>query len=168
MQPSAGRVVASLCEEKFETTPINNPSIGAFESALGAQLTHGKVYDVVRMIPAQHVTSYGHIAKLIGQPNYSRHVGQALKFLSPNTTPPVPWHRVIASSGAISSRGPGTDGAQRQQEALEAEGIEVMVGRGGERKVDLREYGWFPEPGSVAVGLFAQEGSDADHIEENN
>ncbi|KAG9221401.1 hypothetical protein CCMSSC00406_0008343 [Pleurotus cornucopiae] len=93
----------------------------------------------------------GHIAKLIGQPNYSRHVGQALKFLSPNTNPPVPWHRVIASSGAISSRGPGTNGAQLQQEALEAEGVEVTVGRTGELRVDMKTWGWFPAPGSIDI-----------------
>ncbi|KAF7332406.1 MGMT family protein [Mycena kentingensis (nom. inval.)] len=106
---------------------------------------HAAVYDTVRQIPVAKVTSYGHIAKLIGMPNHSRHVGQALKFLSPATTPPVPWHRVVSSSGAISSRGPGTDGAQRQSDALEAEGVAVIAGPSGDRRVDLREHGWFPE-----------------------
>ena len=68
----------------------------------------------------------------------------ALKWLPPNVDPPVPWQRVIASSGTISSRGPGTDGAQRQREALEAEGVEVTDGRTGEMRVDMRTYGWFP------------------------
>ncbi|OSX62516.1 hypothetical protein POSPLADRAFT_1085052, partial [Postia placenta MAD-698-R-SB12] len=105
---------------------------------------HAKVYHVVRQIPPQHVTSYGHIAKLIGMPNYSRHVGQALKFLPANVNPPIPWQRVISSSGIISSRGPGTSGADVQRHALEAEGVEVTVTRGGEIRVDLRQYGWFP------------------------
>ena len=77
----------------------------------------------------------------------------ALKWLSPNIDPPVPWQRVIASSGTISSRGPGTDGAQRQRDALEAEGVEVTDGRTGEMRVDLRAYGWFPN---------ALEGQDGD------
>ena len=68
-----------------------------------------------------------------------------MKWLPPNVDPPVPWQRVIASSGTISSRGPGTDGAQRQREALEAEGVEVTDGRTGEMRVDLRTYGWFPD-----------------------
>lgn len=68
----------------------------------------------------------------------------ALKWLSPDLDPPVPWQRVIGSSGTISSRGPGTDGAQRQRDALEAEGVEVTDGRTGEMRVDLRAYGWFP------------------------
>ncbi|KAJ7682369.1 MGMT family protein [Mycena polygramma] len=110
---------------------------------------HAAVYDTVRLIPVCKVTSYGHIAKLIGMPNHSRHVGQALKFLTPGTTPPVPWHRVVSSSGAISSRGPGTDGARVQGETLEAEGIEVHVTPSGERKVDFAVCGWFPEPGTI-------------------
>ncbi|KAJ7223910.1 MGMT family protein [Mycena rebaudengoi] len=107
---------------------------------------HAAVYDTVRQIPAQKCTSYGHIAKLIGMPNHSRHVGQALKFLTPSeTTPPVPWHRVVSSSGVISSRGPGTTGAQNQRDVLEAEGVEVTVGRTGDLRVDFAVCGWFPE-----------------------
>jgi len=68
----------------------------------------------------------------------------ALKFLSPDADPPVPWHRVVSSAGKISSRGPGTDGAQRQREALEAEDVEVRGGRSNELLVDLLAYGWFP------------------------
>ncbi|CAA7267724.1 unnamed protein product [Cyclocybe aegerita] len=105
---------------------------------------HAAVYDLVRLIPPCRVTSYGHIAKLAGMHNHSRHVGQALKFLPPNPNPPIPWHRVIGASGTISSRGPGTDGAQRQRDALEAEGVEVTTGRTGDMRVDLARFGWFP------------------------
>lgn len=76
----------------------------------------------------------------------------ALKYLSPNATPPVPWQRVVSSNGTISSRGPGTDGAQRQRDALEAEGVEVVVGRSGEMRVDFRAYGWFPDVGTIDAG----------------
>ncbi|KAJ7126416.1 MGMT family protein [Mycena crocata] len=110
---------------------------------------HAAVYDTVRLIPAQKVTSYGHIAKLIGMPNHSRHVGQALKFLTPGANPPIPWHRVVSSSGAISSRGPGTNGARVQGDTLEAEGVEVTVGRTGDLRVDFSVCGWFPEPGTI-------------------
>ncbi|KAI0071459.1 MGMT family protein [Panus rudis PR-1116 ss-1] len=115
---------------------------------------HAAVYHVVRQIPRGQVTSYGHIAKLLGMPRYSRHVGQALKFLSPSVQPPIPWQRVISSSGTISSRGPGTEGAQRQKEALEAEGVEVTVTRSGDYRINLGTYGWFPggEDGQSADG----------------
>ncbi|KAF8067984.1 MGMT family protein [Lyophyllum atratum] len=116
---------------------------------------HAAVYETVRSIPHCRVTTYGHIAKLIGMPHHSRHVGQALKFLSPDTNPPVPWHRVIGASGTISSRGPGTQGAQRQRDALTAEGVEVTVGRTGDMRVDFAQWGWFPQPGTIAVGAAA-------------
>ncbi|KIJ57498.1 hypothetical protein HYDPIDRAFT_104172, partial [Hydnomerulius pinastri MD-312] len=93
-----------------------------------------------------------HVAKLIGMPRHSRHVGQALKFISDDVTPPIPWHRVISAAGTISSRGPGTNGAQRQRDALEAEGVEVTDGRTGDFRVNLSTWGWFPEPGTIDIG----------------
>ncbi|TFY61390.1 hypothetical protein EVJ58_g4537 [Rhodofomes roseus] len=95
-------------------------------------------------------------------PRHSRHVGQALKFVSPDVQPPIPWYRVIASSGMISSRGPGTTGADRQRQELEAEGIEVNVGRMGDLRVDLRRYGWFPAPGTVDTDVELNEDGEAD------
>lgn len=56
----------------------------------------------------------------------SRLVGQALKFLQADD---VPWQRVISSSGAISERGDGGEGANRQAVRLR-EG-EMQVGAGG-------------------------------------
>jgi len=103
---------------------------------------HVKVYDACRLIPHGKVTSYGHIAKLIGMPRHSRHVGQALKFLGDDT---VPWQRVIGASGTISSRGPGTDGAQQQAQALRREDVDVQMSRTGQHIISLAEYGWFPE-----------------------
>ncbi|KAH9961790.1 hypothetical protein BC827DRAFT_1201900 [Russula dissimulans] len=77
----------------------------------------------------------------------------ALKFLSPVADPPVPWQRVVSSAGKISSRDPGTDGAQRRREALEAEDVEVRVSRMNELLVDLATYGWFPTiPGATGFG----------------
>ena len=81
----------------------------------------------------------------------------ALKFLSPDANPPVPWHRVLSSAGTISSRGPGTDGAARQRDALVAEGVEVGATRSGELKVDLRLYGWFPAPGTIDIGVEVED-----------
>ncbi|KAH8091768.1 MGMT family protein [Cristinia sonorae] len=123
---------------------------------------HAAVYHVVRQIPPGKVTSYGHIAKLIGMPRHSRHVGQALKFIAPNTAPPIPWQRVLSSSGAISSRGPGTNGADLQREALEAEGVEVTVGRTGDLRVSLGTFGWFPEVGVLVGQQGDAEGNDDD------
>ena len=76
----------------------------------------------------------------------------ALKFLSPDVNPPIPWHRVLSSTGTISSRGPGTDGSSRQRDALLAEGVYVATTRSGDFKVDLRVYGWFPGVGTIDTG----------------
>jgi methylated-DNA-protein-cysteine methyltransferase related protein len=74
----------------------------------------------------------------------------------------VPWYRVVSSSGAISSRGPGTSGAQHQKDALEAEGVEVAVGRTGEFRVDFGAWGWFPEVGTVDIGVALHEEAEED------
>ncbi|WVQ81991.1 hypothetical protein IAT38_004118 [Cryptococcus sp. DSM 104549] len=103
-----------------------------------------KAYDVARQIPFGRVTSYGHIAKLAGYPNYSRHVGNALKALPAETD--IPWQRVVNAKGIISPRGDLGLGVARQKDRLEQEGVEVetLAGGAGE-KVNLRICGWFPE-----------------------
>ncbi|KAI9454468.1 hypothetical protein BJY52DRAFT_1122763, partial [Lactarius psammicola] len=91
----------------------------------------------------------GHVAKLIGIPSYSRRVGQG-------TMPPFGFpsghstDRVLSSAGRLSPRGPGTDGAARQSEALQAEDADVRAGRTNELLVDLATYGWFPAPGTIS------------------
>ena len=95
----------------------------------------------------------------------------ALKWLSPDAAPAVPWHRVLAANGSISSRGPDTDGAERQRQALEAEGVEVTVGEMGGMHVNLRTWGWFPAPGSIDIGVEPDaenpEGQDENEGEED-
>ncbi len=78
----------------------------------------------------------------------------ALKFLDPESD--IPWQRVISSSGKISSRGPGTNGAQRQREALEEEGVEVLVTRETEFSVHFGAYGWFPD----TIAMVENDGED--------
>ncbi|KAI0824305.1 6-O-methylguanine DNA methyltransferase [Trametes gibbosa] len=138
-------------------------------TAMDGEDFHAAVYHVVRQIPPQRVTSYGHVAKLIGMPTYSRHVGQALKFLSPAVHPPIPWHRVLSASGAIPSRGPGTSGATRQRDALVAEGVAVLAARAGQFRVDLAHYGWFPAVGTVHTGVQhpAADGDGGENENEN-
>lgn len=55
------------------------------------------VYDIVREIPVGKVTSYGEIARLLGQPQASRMVGYALKHV-PETLI-LPCHRVVNAAG---------------------------------------------------------------------
>lgn len=76
-----------------------------------------QVWEITRLIPKGRVTSYGAIAKAVGFPNHSRHVGKAMGGCPAD----VPAHRVISGSGALS--------VPEFQKKLEAEGIAVENGR---------------------------------------
>ncbi|KAJ5151637.1 hypothetical protein N7492_009932 [Penicillium capsulatum] len=107
------------------------------------------VYAAIQEIPPGYVTSYGHIALLLGEPQRPRQVGVCLKALPAAdsglhfNSGSVPWQRVINSKGMISHRGPGS--AERQAEALRLEGVEVTSDSMGEMYVDFSRYGWFPK-----------------------
>lgn len=67
------------------------------------------VYSAVQEIPPGKVTTYGHIAHLVGQPQRPRQVGVCLKHLSEDDNAVhnhnnVPWQRVINAKGIISPR----------------------------------------------------------------
>ncbi|KAN0078058.1 6-O-methylguanine DNA methyltransferase, DNA binding domain containing protein [Tylopilus felleus] len=99
------------------------------------------VCDVVQMIPPQKITSCAHIAKLLGAPTKARHVNEVVKFLG-QTSSPLPWHRVISTSGIIANH----DGLGRvQRSVLEVEGVPVSTGAYGESRVEFGQSGWFPE-----------------------
>lgn len=107
---------------------------------------HIAVFSAVSQIPEGSVTSYGHIAELIGRPQNPRQVGSSLKHCNQLLAllqsdgiefPNLPWWRVISSSGLIAKR---DNGEYEQKRLLEAEGVEVSG-----MKIRLSDYGWFPE-----------------------
>ncbi|KAF8427779.1 6-O-methylguanine DNA methyltransferase [Tirmania nivea] len=116
-----------------------------------AERWYSSVYMAVQEIPRGQVTTYGHIARLVGEPQRPRQVGQALKYLPERCGSEtvfnhenVPWQRVVASTGAIPQR-EDPSGAERQAQRLRAEGVEVTEAN-GEFLVDLKgRFGWFPE-----------------------
>lgn len=57
-----------------------------------------QVYEITKLIPVGRVSTYGAIARAIGYPNHSRHVGNAMGGCPSD----VPAHRVISSSGMLS------------------------------------------------------------------
>ncbi|KAK0104022.1 hypothetical protein ONS96_005127 [Cadophora gregata f. sp. sojae] len=126
------------------------------------------VYSAIQEIPQGKVTSYGHIAKLIGTPQRPRQVGVCLKHLSNDPTSRfyngnVPWQRVINSKGIISPRG-HPSGAANQARVLQGEGVTVNTGSLGELMVDFGEFGWFPRqlPSDVAAGIPPDSDSEDD------
>ncbi|KAL2117295.1 hypothetical protein VTJ04DRAFT_9463 [Mycothermus thermophilus] len=129
------------------------------------------VYSAVQEIPPGRVTTYGHIAKLIGTPQRPRQVGVCLKHLPTDTTKRfhhlnVPWQRVINSRGVISPRSAHPAGARNQAAALQAEGVRVTTGALGELMVDLAEYGWFPDVLPSEEGLVSSSDEEEEEGEE--
>jgi len=77
------------------------------------ELFKHQVWEITKLVPRGKVTTYGAIARAVGFPNHSRHVGKAMGGCPED----VPAHRVISGSGKLS--------VPEFQKRLEAEGIEV-------------------------------------------
>lgn len=94
-----------------------------------------KVYEKVKQIPKGKVTTYGEIARAIGNPHMSRRVGYALHA---NPEPIViPCHRVVNRFGEL-SRAFAFGGKDAQGDLLKAEGVEVNDG-----VVNLEKYMYY-------------------------
>ena len=87
------------------------------------------VYELARLIPKGRITTYGAIAKAVGFPNHSRHVGHAMGGC-PND---VPAHRVVASCGILR--------VEAFRIRLENEGIEIK----NNRIQDFKNLFWDPQ-----------------------
>lgn len=96
-----------------------------------------EVYEVVKQIPRGKVSTYGQIARLLGQPRKAKLVGWALHSNPyPGT---VPCHRVVNRFGELSGAF-AFGGMGEQKKLLESEGIIFDVGG----KIDLQQYLWKP------------------------
>lgn len=100
--------------------------------------TFQKVYDIVKHIPAGYVTTYGQIARLMGNPRMSRVVGYALHV---NPEPGVvPCHRVVNRFGGLAEAFV-FGGINRQRILLEQEGVKFRE----DGTVDLARHMWYGE-----------------------
>jgi len=91
-----------------------------------------QVFEIIKMIPKGRVTTYGAIAKAVGFPNHSRHVGNTLS----NYDEDFPAHRVCNSSGVISAE----SCIPKFTEKLAKEGVEVK-----ENKIkNFKQIFWNP------------------------
>ena len=91
------------------------------------------IFELVKEIPHGQVASYGMVASLVPGAT-PRIVGFAMAATPAGED--IPWHRVINSAGKISER----DGAARQQNRLEAEGV-VFSAAGKVQWADVRWQG---------------------------
>jgi methylated-DNA-protein-cysteine methyltransferase-like protein len=97
-----------------------------------------RVYEVVRLIPAGRVTSYGAIARAIGSPGAGRMVGWALnKSFSGKEF--IPAHRVVNRNGRLTGK-LHFGGLETMSELLEAEGVRVI----DDQICDFEEIFWDP------------------------
>ena len=96
-----------------------------------------RVYALVRRIPKGKVTTYGHLALLLGMPRGARAVGTALSRCG---DPTVPCHRVVDRLGGTKAvfddYAPGT-----QRALLESEGVAFLP----DGRADLDSCGWWEE-----------------------
>ncbi|MHA1378164.1 MAG: MGMT family protein [Candidatus Helarchaeota archaeon] len=89
-----------------------------------------KVLMITKKIPKGKVTTYGMIAKILGNNYYSRAVGNAL---NKNPYPiEIPCHRVIKSNGDLGGYAKGSD---IKEELLKKENVKIING-----KIDLTKY----------------------------
>jgi methylated-DNA-protein-cysteine methyltransferase-like protein len=95
-----------------------------------------RIWAAIRDIPAGRVASYGQIAEHAGVPRGARQVAYALRHVPDDM--PVPWHRVIRSSGHLAFE-TGSRAYRKQAGLLAAENVPMLKGR-----VDMKKYRWQP------------------------
>ena len=88
------------------------------------------VYSVVAAIPEGCVVTYGQIASLVGRPQYSRMVGQAMHNVPEELH--LPCHRVVNSRGRL------VPGWMEQRVLFENEGVRFKTNG----FVDMKKSQW--------------------------
>lgn len=95
--------------------------------------TFEQVYEIVAKIPRGRVTTYGQIARMIGNPRLSRAVGYAL-----NKSPQgIPCHRVVNREGRLAAVFEH-DGIHEQRILLEEEGVSFTP----DGRVEMEDSMW--------------------------
>src|ERR687898_1837049 len=86
-------------------------------------LKNEDVYELLRKIPAGKVSTYGDLAKALGNPSASRAIG---RILGENPNPiQVPCHRVVMANGRVGGYAYGT---AKKRQLLENEGVSFING----------------------------------------
>lgn len=91
------------------------------ENLVRSTIKDRDVYDLLLKIPAGKVSTYGDLAKALGNPLASRQVG---RILGRNPNPiKVPCHRVVMSNGKVGGYAGSRAGSSRKRQLLEKEGL---------------------------------------------
>ncbi len=110
---------------------------------MGDNMFFQKVYTLTKAIPRGKVTTYGAIARALGEPRKSSSVGWALHA---NKDPKVPCHRVVNRNGEL-AKGFAFGGPYGQKARLKLDGVQVESREIGDKRryiVDLAKYLWEP------------------------
>ena len=94
-----------------------------------------KVYDLIKLIPFGRVTTFGEIARAMGDETLSAKIGKIVKNLPQFKD--IPTYRVVLKGGKLQNENI-YGGVKIQKQKLEDEGVEVKNNR-----VDLRKYGFY-------------------------
>ena len=91
------------------------------ENLVRSTIKDNDVYDLLLKIPAGKVSTYGDLAKALGNPSASRQIGRILgrRFLVEDPIK-VPCHRIVMSNGKVGGYAYGSD---RKRQLLEKEGL---------------------------------------------
>lgn len=95
-----------------------------------------RAYDIVRQVPEGRVTTYGQVARMMGEPRKARYVGFAMHS-SPGMKGGVPCHRVVFADGSLAP-GFAFGGPEEQRRMLEVEGVGFLPSG----KVDMSRFSW--------------------------
>ena len=98
---------------------------------------YARVYEIVKLVPAGRITTYGHIAKHLGTASSARMVGYAMNVSHSDSK--IPAHRVVNRNGILTGKH-HFDGVNLMQELLESEGIVVK----NDKIVDFEKLLWDP------------------------
>ena len=93
-----------------------------------------RLIELVSLIPKGKVIYYGQLARLLGVS--AQVVGWTLSGMKQEEWPNLPWQRVVAKSGSISTLKLGQKGIL-QMDLLTQEGIDIV-----DETVDMTKYGF--------------------------
>jgi methylated-DNA-protein-cysteine methyltransferase-like protein len=104
-----------------------------------ADQTRDRVLAIIAAIPAGRVTTYGAIARKLR--TTPRQVARVLASFSSEESQTLPWFRVVAANGVVSTIKLGTIGRQ-QIAMLEADGVPVSPRN---KIIDFKTFVWWTE-----------------------
>lgn len=131
--------------DELQSRPGRRPGFKNKKGNSMPKSTFQRVYDIVCCIPPGTVTTYGQIARLLGNPRMSQVVGFALHV---NPEPGViPCHRVVNRFGGLADAF-AFGGINRQRQLLEQEGVTFTA----EGNVDLVKHMWYGEEYIIQTG----------------